>query len=167
LDGKVSVDGTLDKLQIGSEGLKIVDGLLGIEFTQVPYHVSGPVALDTEGLHFQNVSLSDGSDGKGTVTGSLLFGGFKNMRLDTHVQFDRMKVLGITDHNQPIYGDVYGTGRVDITGPFEAIASTSTQGPSSTAISISRSVPVPPRPPAICWYSRRLSWSTRKTCTNP
>ncbi|MBR2227910.1 MAG: translocation/assembly module TamB domain-containing protein, partial [Bacteroidales bacterium] len=68
-----------------------------------------------------NVSLSDGSDGKGTVTGSLLFGGFKNPRLDTHVQFDRMKVLGITDRNAPIYGDVYGTGRVDITGPFDAI----------------------------------------------
>jgi hypothetical protein len=122
LDGKVNVDGTLDKLRIDSEGMRIVDGLLGIEFTQVPYHVSGPVSLDTEGLHFQNVSLSDDSDGKGTVTGSLLFGGFKNPRLDTHVQFDRMKVLGITDRNAPIYGDVYGTGRVDITGPFDAIA---------------------------------------------
>ena len=41
--------------------------------------------------------------------------------MDTHVQFDRMKVLGITDRNSPIYGDVYGTGRVDITGPFEAL----------------------------------------------
>ncbi|MBR5255839.1 MAG: translocation/assembly module TamB domain-containing protein [Bacteroidales bacterium] len=122
LDGKVSVDGTLDKLRIDSEGLKIVDGLLGIEFTQVLYHVVGPVALDTEGLHFKEVSLTDESDGKGTVTGSLLFGGFKNMRLDTHVQFDRMKVLGITDRNAPIYGDVFGTGRVDITGPFDAIA---------------------------------------------
>ena len=122
LDGKVNVDGTLDKLRIDSEGMRIVDGLLGIEFTQVPYHVSGPVSLNTEGLHFQNVSLSDDSDGKGTVTGSLLFGGFKNPRLDTHVQFDRMKVLGITDRNAPIYGDVYGTGRVDITGPFDAIA---------------------------------------------
>jgi hypothetical protein len=74
----VNVDGTLDKLRIDSEGMRIVDGLLGIEFTQVPYHVSGPVSLNTEGLHFQNVSLSDDSDGKGTVTGSLLFGGFKN-----------------------------------------------------------------------------------------
>ena len=121
LDGKVNVDGTLDKLQIDSEGMQLVDGLLGIEFTQVPYHVSGPVSLNTEGLHFQNVSLSDGSDGKGTVTGSLLFGGFKNPRLDTHVSFDRMKVLGITDRNAPIFGDVYGTGRVDITGPFDSI----------------------------------------------
>ena len=44
------------------------------------------------------------------------------MRLDTHLQFDRMKVLGITKRNGPIYGDVYGTGRVDITGPFDALA---------------------------------------------
>ena len=122
LDGKIHVDGTLDKLQIASEGLEIVDGILGIEFTQVPYRVSGPVSVDTQGLHFQNVSIADGADGKGSVTGSLLFGGFKNLRLDTHVQFDRMKVLGITDRNGPIYGDVYGTGRVDITGPFDALA---------------------------------------------
>jgi hypothetical protein len=122
LDGKVKVDGTLDKLQIGSEGLQIVDGVLGVEFTQVPYQVSGPVSVDTEGLHFLDVSLSDGSDGKGTVSGSLLFGGFKDLRMDTHIQFDRMKVLGITDRNGPIYGNVYGSGRVDITGPFESLA---------------------------------------------
>ena len=122
LDGKVKVDGTLDKLQIGSEGMQIVDGVLGVEFTQVPYHVSGPVSVDTEGLHFQNVTISDSSEGKGTVTGGLLFGGFKNMRMDTHLQFDRMKVLGITDRTGPIFGDVYGTGRVDITGPFDALA---------------------------------------------
>ena len=118
----MKVDGTLDKLQIGSEGMQIVDGLLGVDFTRVPYHVSGPVSVDTEGLHFQDLTLSDGSDGKGTVSGGLLFGGFKDMRLDTHLQFDRMKVLGITDRNGPIYGDVYGTGRVDITGPFDALA---------------------------------------------
>ena len=122
LDGKVSVGGTLDKLEIESEGMQIVDGLLKIGFTQVPYRVSGPVSVDTKGLHFQNVSIADGSDGKGAVTGSLLFGNFKDMRLDTHVQFDRMKVLGITDRTGPIYGDVYGTGRVDITGPFDALA---------------------------------------------
>ena len=122
LDGKVKVDGTLDKLQIGSEGMQIVDGILGVEFTQVPYHVSGPVSVDTEGLHFQNVTIADSSEGKGTVSGGLLFGGFKNMRLDTHLQFDHMKVLGITDRTGPIYGDVYGTGRVDITGPFDALA---------------------------------------------
>ena len=122
LDGHVKVDGTLDKLQIGSEGMQIVDGVLGVDFTQVPYQVSGPVSVDTEGLHFQNVSIADGSEGKGTVSGGLLFGGFKDMRLDTHVQFDRMKVLGITDRNGPIYGDVFATGRVDITGPFDALA---------------------------------------------
>ena len=122
LDGKVKVDGTLDKLQIGSEGMQIVDGVLGVEFTQVPYHVSGPVSVDTEGLHFQTVTITDSSEGKGTVTGGLLFGGFKNMRMDTHLQFDRMKVLGITDRTGPIFGDVYGTGRVDITGPFDALA---------------------------------------------
>ena len=122
LDGLVHVDGTLDKLKISSDGLRIVDGILGIDFTQVPYRVSGPVTLDTEGLHFDNVAIADSYDGKGSVNGALLFGGFKDFRLDTHVQFERMKVLAITaDRNSPIFGDVFGTGKVDITGPFDAI----------------------------------------------
>ena len=121
LDGKVNVGGTLNKLRISSEDLQIVDGLLGIDFTEVAYHVSGPVSVDTEGLHFTNVALTDDADGKGRVTGSLLFGGFKDLRLDTHIQFDRTKVLGITQPDKPILGDVYATGRVDITGPFDAL----------------------------------------------
>lgn len=122
LDGSVHVGGTLNKLQISSKDLELVDGILGIDFTQVVYRVAGPVSVDTEGLHFNKVSVSDGLDGKGSVSGSLLFGGFKNFRMDTHVQFDRMKVLAISaDRNSPIFGDVYGSGKVDITGPFDAI----------------------------------------------
>ena len=122
LDGKVRVDGTLDKLKIASEGLQIVDGVIGIEFTNVTYGINGPVSVDTEGLRFSGVSLSDGQDGTGSVTGSILFGGFKDLRLDTHVRFNELKVLGITNRNNPIYGDVYGSGRVDITGPLNALA---------------------------------------------
>ena len=121
LDGRVRVEGSLDRPQLSSEGLKISDGILGLDFSQVTYRIAGPVAVDTKGLHFKEVSLSDGLDGKGAVTGSLLFGGFKDLRMDTHVRFEQMKVLGITDRNGPIYGDVYGSGRVDITGPFEAL----------------------------------------------
>ena len=123
LDGKVTVGGTLDKLKIGSEGMRIRDGLLGIDFTQVVYGLNGPVSVDTDGLHFNGVALSDGSDGTGSVNGSLLFGGFKNMRMDTHVQFDRMKVLAIPGGKEsPIWGNVFGSGRVDITGPFDALS---------------------------------------------
>jgi len=122
LDGKVLVDGTLDKLRIQSEGMKIVDGEIGIEFTNVTYGINGPVSVDTEGLRFDEVAITDHADGKGSVTGSILFGGFKDLSLDTHVRFSDLKVLGITDHNNPIYGDVYGSGRVDITGPLESLA---------------------------------------------
>jgi len=122
LDGKIHVGGTLDKLEISSEGTQLVDGRLGIDFTQVTYGVSGPLSVDTEGLHFTQVSLTDGVGGQGQVTGGLLFGGFKDMRLDTHVRFNEMKVLGIpTGRNSPISGTVYGTGKVDVTGPFDAI----------------------------------------------
>ena len=122
LDGKVRVDGTLDKLKIASEGMQIVDGVIGIEFTNVTYGISGPISVDTEGLRFSGVNLTDNLGGSGSVTGSILFGGFKDLRLDTHVRFNELKVLGITNRNNPIYGDAYASGRVDITGPLDALA---------------------------------------------
>jgi len=123
LDGKVHVAGTLDKPEISSEGTQIVDGRLGIDFTQVTYGISGPVSVDTEGLHFTQVALTDGVGGKGTVTGGLLFGGFRDMRLDTHVRFNDMKVLGIpVGRKSPISGTVYGSGKVDVTGSFDAVS---------------------------------------------
>ena len=122
LDGKVHVGGTLDKPEISSEGTQIVDGRLGIDFTQVTYGISGPVSVDTEGLHFTQVALTDGIGGKGSVSGGLLFGGFKDMRLDTHVRFNDMKVLGIPPgQKSPISGTVYGSGMVDVTGSFDAV----------------------------------------------
>ena len=122
LDGTIRAAGTLDKLHLSSEGTELVDGLLEVAFTQVPYSVSGPVQIDDRGLTFTDVRIRDRSDGRGTVTGGIRFGGFKDFRMDTHINFERMQALGIkSDAGQPIHGNVYASGNVDITGPFNAL----------------------------------------------
>ena len=122
LDGTVRVSGKLDKLHLSSENARIRNGLLQVEFTQVPYRVEGPVEINDQGLFFRGVSLSDGLGGSGSVSGGILMQQLKDFRMDTHLNFEKMKVLGIrSSKDTPIYGDVYGSGRVDITGPFSQL----------------------------------------------
>ena len=134
LSGEVGLDGTLDELHLSSRGLRVDDGSLELDYTRVPYQIAGDLSLDDKGLHFQNVSLSDGLKGKGTVSGSLLLGGFKNFALDTHVRIRDMQVINLAEgENDLLYGNVTATGRADITGPLNRLlldvnATTSQEG---------------------------------------
>ena len=120
LSGTVRVGGTLDNLHLSSERTELVDGRMQVDFTQVTYHASGPLEINDTGLLFRDVKISDGFGGNGKVGGGILFGGFKDLRMDTHINFDHMKAIGIQPGRKaPIYGDVYASGTVDITGPFD------------------------------------------------
>ena len=134
LSGEVALDGTLDKIHLSSRGLRVDDGILELDYTRVPYRLSGDLSLDDEGLHFRTMSLEDGLGGKGTVEGSILLGGFKNYALDTHVRIQNMKVLNIAEgQNDLLYGQASASGRADITGPLNRLlldvnATTSQEG---------------------------------------
>ena len=122
LSGEVGIGGKYDDIQLSSRGLHLDDGILEVDFTRVPYNVEGNLSLDNFGLHFDDVTLADNSGGTGTVTGSVLWGGFKNIGLDTHVNFDRMHVISLDRGiNSTLYGDVYASGKVDLLGPLHSI----------------------------------------------
>ncbi len=122
LSGQVQMDGPFDKLALRGHDLKVADGLLALEFTGVPYQVQGELGLDNRGLHFRDLQLSDGENGTGTVSGSVLFKDFSNFKLDTHVQLQDMRVVDLPKGaNDLLWGKVYGTGRADVTGPLSRI----------------------------------------------
>ena len=63
------------------------------------------------------MKLTDGNGGKGNVTGSVLWNRFVDLGLDTHVDFNNMKILAIpAEEKDLLYGNANGTGRVDVTG---------------------------------------------------
>ena len=122
ISGEVGIGGKYDDIQLSSRGLHLDDGILEVDFTRVPYHVAGSLSLDDFGLHFDDVSIADNSGGTGTVTGSVLWGGFKNLGLDTHVSFENMHAISLDRGiNSTLYGDVYASGKVDIIGPMHAL----------------------------------------------
>ena len=122
LSGSIKAYGKLDNIHFKSKDTYLDNGLMTVDYTNVPYKVSGPVSVTDEGLMFNDVSVKDSRGGTGTISGGILFGGFKNVRLDTHLKLNRIKALGIkAGQNQSFYGDLSATGKVDITGPLNDI----------------------------------------------
>ena len=122
LSGVVTFGGQLDDMHLSSRGLHLDDGILELDFTRVPYQVSGNLSVDDFGLHFDDVTLADGTGGSGRVTGSVEWGGFKNLGMDAHVNFNEMHVVGVPRGvNSTLSGDVYASGRADIIGPMNAL----------------------------------------------
>ncbi len=118
LSGVVRAEGPFQSLNLSSNGLRLDDGLVALDFTQVPYHVSGKLDLDNKGLHFTDVRLQDQYNGNGTIRGSVLLDeGFSRYGLDVHVRVNRMKVLELKrGMNSLLYGDISATGTADVTG---------------------------------------------------
>ena len=122
LSGLANISGTLDKMHFGSEKLRIEDGTLKLDFTGVPYAVDGDLELTDQGLFFKQLKLSDREEGSGTVQGGILFNDFKNLGMDIHVRFNQMHAINIAhDPDLAFFGNVYGDGRVDVTGDLNKI----------------------------------------------
>ena len=122
LSGEITADGTLGQIHLGSKDLRLKDGRMTLDYTRAPYKVEGSLALDNEGLKFTDISLADGEGGTGRIRGSILLGDFSDIKMDTHVFMREMRALALPSGVNPIlYGDLYATGRVDITGPLDKI----------------------------------------------
>jgi len=124
LSGKLSLGGRLGDLHVNSRDLRLENGRLALDFTRVPYDVNGKLVLNDKGLHFSQVSVTDGEDGEGEVSGSMLFNikDLNDIRMDTHVTLRNMHALALERGVNPLaYGSVYASGKVDITGPLNKL----------------------------------------------
>ena len=134
LTGKITASGPLSDIKVNSQDLQIQDGLLEVEYTGVAYNVNGPAEVSSQGIVFNDVAITDGKGGQGSVTGGVYYKNFQDMRLDIGIRVRNMLCLDTTEsQNDQFYGHVSGTGSVDINGPISHIlldinASTSGQG---------------------------------------
>ena len=122
LSGQISLDGPINSPEISSENARIDNGVLRIAFTNVPYQVSGPVHIDNEGAHFDNVSVTDKFGSTGNVNGAITFGNFVTPGLDLNVNVKDLECLDTTPSLSPyFYGHLFASGNVRLSGPFSGI----------------------------------------------
>lgn len=134
LSGSIRVSGPLSSLDISSNGLRLDDGLMKVDFTGVPYKVSGPLRLDNGGAWFMDNRVEDRYGNSGVISGGIAWNHFKDMRFDTRLDFSEMEVVDIAaSDSQPFYGNISASGRLNISGPMNSLkldvdASTAREG---------------------------------------
>jgi len=95
---------------------------LRVGFTNVLYHLNGPLHINNEGVFFDDIAITDENNEKGMAKGGLNWDHFKNMNFATTLDFRDLMLLDIPSTTEmAFYGTVYGTGKLNITGPINAL----------------------------------------------
>ena len=119
LNGTVSAEGPITGIGLSSRDLTLSDGILKVAFTNVQYDIDGPLHIDRSGLHFDNMNIRDSHNGRGTLAGGIDLSDFRNIRMDTRIRLDDIECLNTSEKDNPtFYGQVFGSGRMNITGPL-------------------------------------------------
>ena len=122
LTGQVTADGPTNALEVSGEEMMLEDGMIRVAFTNVPYYINGPLHINNSGVYFDDISITDRTDGHGTISGGLLYNRFNDIRMNTRIRLENMEVLDLGESaGEAFYGNAYGTGRVNITGPFSSL----------------------------------------------
>ena len=122
VSGDIIVSGPLDDLTISSEGTRLENAMLKVAYTNVPYYADGAFHINDEGVFFDDISIRDSQNGTGTVTGSIDWDKFRDIRFNTKIKVNEIEGINVTEEMaDAFYGNIFATGNVSITGPANSI----------------------------------------------
>ena len=122
ISGNIDLSGPVSNLAITSKDTRLEDGLLKVAYTNVPYNAEGTFHLDETGAHFDDFKIRDSYTGTGTVTGSINWDHLRDMTFNTSISINELEGINIGEiNNDGVYGRVFGTGNVSLTGPANSI----------------------------------------------
>ena len=117
--GEILADGPISNLEWESSGTKIEDGMIKVDFTNVPYYVNGGFTFSNRGLFFDSVHATDRFGGTATVGGGIKWNSkFQDIYYDINIRCNEIEGINLTDkQNEHFYGHIFGTGNVTFIGP--------------------------------------------------
>lgn len=122
ISGKIKVEGPVKDLKISTDKLTLDKLLLKISSTGVAYTLDGPLTINEKGLNLDNISLSDGFNGKGKFHGNINFSGLDKVSLNAGVDFSELFIINCTEKaGQSFYGKLAGSGNASINGPISRL----------------------------------------------
>ena len=123
--GEIMAYGPIDRLTISSMGARLEDAELTVAYTGVPYTANGPFHINETGVFFDNIRIRDRYNGTGVVSGSINYDHFKDFDFNTHIKADRIEAVNLDEKSGDVfYGNLSGTGNVQITGPVNSLTMT-------------------------------------------
>jgi len=113
--GNVRVYGKFKALTL--DGVAAVDATMKMDFLNIYVSLTDTIQVRPEGLYFVNNRIFDSEGHMGRANGSLNYEHFQNIRYDFDLDIDNMLIMNtksVVDF--PIYGTVYCTGNVNLSG---------------------------------------------------
>lgn len=122
ISGDMLLSGTLPYLDLTSGNTSVNKLAFTVDYTKVPYSISGPVHLTTEGLYLPKDTLRDSRGHYAIVQGGLKYRHFQNIAVDLNMNFVNLEGLNLAEKDNDIfYGKAFATGSLLIKGPLEDI----------------------------------------------
>lgn len=122
ISGSVNASGKAGDISIGSKDLRLNDALIRLDYTGVPYTINGPIRIDDSGIYLEHIDVTDGSEGHGSLNGSLRYKKLKDIRLNARATLRNLKVIDVEERpNSTFYGNLMASGNVSISGPLNAL----------------------------------------------
>lgn len=122
LSGDIRLHGPLSQLELDGENCSFTDFDFTVNFTQVPYRLNGPVRLNKDGVNVNGVTIRDQYGSTGTLSGGLSYQYFKNISLNTRIDFYNLQCLDTREKdNEAFYGKAFATGHLLIKGPLNKL----------------------------------------------
>lgn len=122
ISGGMTMNGPVDRLDISSDSTMLEDANLTVAFTNVPYHAEGPFHINSRGVYFDDISIRDRFNGTGSVSGSIDYDHFRDIRFNTIIKADGIEAVNLPeDTGMGFYGNLFGTGNISITGPVHSM----------------------------------------------
>ena len=122
VSGLFAVRGKTSSLEIESTGARLDDATMRIAFTNVPYTLNGGFRIDSRGVYFDSISLTDRHGNPGEVTGEITYENFRDIRFNTRIDADRIECIDLNEKmSKSFYGHLFATAGISITGPMNAM----------------------------------------------
>lgn len=122
MSGRFFLNGRAGDFALSSEGAGLENALLKISATGAPYTLNGPFSLNNDRIHFDGIDISDNSEGRATLDGTLNYRNFRDMNIDATLAFNKIKVVDQPEVSaDSFYGHINASGKAKVSGPFNAL----------------------------------------------
>ncbi len=123
VSGDMLLKGVLPELDLTSENTTVDKLGFTIDYTRVPYVVSGPVQLTKNGLYLPQDTLRDSYGHTALAQGGLIYSHFRDIGVDLNLNFTNLHALNLREQdNDDFYGTAFATGTLGIKGPLTDLA---------------------------------------------
>jgi hypothetical protein len=118
LTGNYTITGSFLEPKVEGQG-KVQEAQLVIDYLKTKYFFDGELDFTPSQILFKNFKAIDDLKNKATVKGAINHHNYDDMRINLDAQFTNFQLLNTTaKDNDLFYGTAYGTGKMNMAGPF-------------------------------------------------